>query len=93
MIDFRRVEKRRSDEMFSAMPQESKWGEVVGVLLAGQPVFVPYMSRNQLETLRTIIANRRLGLRLKSRTLTLDDQEGKLLRVEPQRKARKEAQA
>ena len=80
MIDFKPIAKRQADEMFRALPQEAKWAEVTGVLLAGQPVFVPYMTRSQLEVLRGIVNYRAYG-RLRSRSVTIDDKPGKLLRM------------
>ena len=52
MIDFKPIDRRRAEDMFAALPQEAKWAEVTGALLGGQAVFVPHMSRNQLEVLR-----------------------------------------
>lgn len=80
MIDFRKVDRHTADEMFTAMPKESKWAEVTGTLLAGTPVFIPYMTRNQLETLRTIVGNRRMGV-LRSRSTEMDGVPGRLLRI------------
>lgn len=80
MIDFKPIDKRRADDMFTSLPQEAKWSEVTGALLGGQAVFVPYMSRSQLEVLRGIVNYRAYG-RLRSRTVTVDDKPGKLLRM------------
>ena len=66
--------------MFAALPQEAKWAEVTGALLGGQAVFVPHMSRNQLEVLRGIVNYRAYG-RLRSRSVVVDDVPGKLLRM------------
>jgi hypothetical protein len=79
-IDYRPIDRQRADAMFNSMPQEAKWGEVTGALLAGGAVFIPKMSRNQLESLRTII-NRRAYGRLRSRTTLVDGTEGRLLRI------------
>lgn len=83
-IDFQPVEKRRAEEMFTALPKEAKWAEVTGTLLMGQPVFIPHMTRTQLEVLRNIVNYRQYG-KLRSRTVTMDTDdgmvEGKLLRV------------
>lgn len=81
MIDFRRVDKRQADDLFTALPKESKWAEVTATLLAGHPVFVPYMTRIQLETLRNIIGHRGYGA-LRSRTTEYDGVEGRVLRIE-----------
>lgn len=80
MIDFRRIDKRQADELFTALPKESKWAEITGVLLSGHPVFVPNMSRIQLETLRTIVAHRGYG-KLSSRRTEMDGVEGRVLRI------------
>ena len=82
MIDFKRVDKRQADNLFTALPKESKWAEITGTLMAGHPVFVPYMTRIQLETLRNIVGHRGYG-NLRSRTTELDGVEGKVLRIQP----------
>lgn len=81
MIEFRRVDKRQADELFTALPKESKWAEVTGVLLSGHPVFVPLMTRIQLETLRNIVGHRGYGT-LRSRTTEMDGVEGRVLRLQ-----------
>lgn len=80
MIDYRPVDQREADEMFTRLPKEQKWQEVVAQLLQGRPLFIPYMSRNQLETLRNIVNRRRLG-RLRSKTQEMDGQPGRILRL------------
>lgn len=82
MIDFRPVDRRQADNMFTALPKESKWAEVTATLMSGQPVFIPYMNRIQLETLRNIIDNRHAGAKLRSRSVEWDGTPGKVLRVE-----------
>ena len=83
-VDYRPIDKRRSDEIFTALPSEAKWGEVTGILLQGQTIFVPDMTRNQLESVRTIVNRRGYG-RLRSKRAKVDGQDGRVLRL--QRKA------
>ena len=80
MIEFQPLPKRQADELFTALPKEAKWSEVVGTLLAGQPVFVPHMTRNQLETVRRIVNSRQYGL-LRSKSTDYDGVPGKVLRM------------
>lgn len=83
-IDYRPIEKRKAEEMFAALPAEAKWAEVTGALLSGQSIFIPLMTRSQLEVLRNIVNYRKFG-RLRSRTVVMDhdgeEVEGKLLRM------------
>lgn len=80
-LNFRPLDQRQADDLFTALPHEQKWSDVIGTLLSGAAVFVPNMTRNQLESLRTII-NRRTYGRLRSRTTVVDDQSGRVLRVQ-----------
>lgn len=80
VVPFNHLDKRTAEELFTALPQESKWGEVTAALLAGGAVFVPSMTRNQLESVRTIV-NRRAYGKLKSRQTAVDGVEGRVLRV------------
>lgn len=80
VVPFDRLDKRTAHELFTALPNESKWGDVVTALLAGDAVFVPHMSRNQLESVRTIV-NRRAYGKLKSRTTEVDGTGGRIMRI------------
>jgi hypothetical protein len=80
VVPFDRLDKRTAHDLFTALPQESKWGEVTMALLAGDAVFVPSMTRNQLESVRTIV-NRRAYGKLKSRTTEVDGVAGRVLRI------------
>jgi hypothetical protein len=83
-VEYRPIDKRRSDEIFTALPSEAKWGEVTGALLQGHTIFIPEMNRNQLESVRTIVNRRGYG-RLRSKRTKVDGVEGRVLRL--QRKA------
>lgn len=80
VVDFRPIDRKRADQLFSALPSESKWGEVFLSLSQGNAVFIPSMSRNQLEAVRTIVNRRGLG-RLRSKRTTVDKVEGRILRL------------
>jgi hypothetical protein len=80
-VEFQPIDKRRANELFTALPKEAKWAQITGVLLSGQPVFVPHMTRNSLESLRSIINYRRYG-KLRSRLTEVDGVTGRLLRVQ-----------
>ena len=80
-LEYRPLDQKQADDLFSALPHEQKWAPVIGTLLGGAAVFVPNMTRNQLESLRTII-NRRTYGRLRSRTTTVDEIRGRVLRVQ-----------
>lgn len=80
-IDYRPIERRHADELFNSLPQEAKWAEIVGQLLSGHAVFVPGMTRNQLESVRTIVNRRAFG-RLRSRTTQVDSVDGRVLRLQ-----------
>lgn len=79
-VEFRQIEKKTGDDMFSAPAQEGKWTPIINALLLGKDVFVPDMTRTQLETVRGIIRTRKYGT-LRSRTTAVDDRPGKLLRI------------
>lgn len=80
-VDFRPINRRHADELFTALPKEAKWAEVATALLMGEAVFVPYMTRNQLESLRTIVNRRGYG-RLRSRDTEVDGIAGRVLRLQ-----------
>lgn len=80
VVDFRPIDRRRADQLFSALPSESKWGEVFATLTTGSAAFVPAMTRNQLEAVRTIVNRRGLG-RLRSKTTMIEGVEGRILRL------------
>lgn len=79
-IEFTQIEKRTGDDLFSAPIGEGKWSNVVITLLSGKDVFIPGMSRSQLETLRGLIRYRKYGM-LKSRSMEVDGVEGRLMRI------------
>lgn len=80
-VPFRVIEPRRADDLYSAPRAEEKWAEVVATLLSGRTLFVENMTRNQLESLRTITRYRKYGV-LHSKTTMVDGVMGKLLRME-----------
>jgi hypothetical protein len=80
-VEFQPIEKRQANDLFTALPREAKWADVVGTLLSGQPVFIPGMSRNALESLRSIINYRKYG-RLRSRSTEVEGVAGRILKVQ-----------
>jgi hypothetical protein len=80
-VGFQPLDAKRADDLFTALPNEAKWGHVTATLLAGNAVFVPHMTRNQLESLRTIVNRRSYG-RLRSRITEVDDVPGRVVRVQ-----------
>lgn len=86
-VEYTPVERREAEALFTALPKEQKWAKVVGALLGGQSVFVPGMTRNQLESVRSITNHRKYG-RLKSRQIEMDGVVGRLLKMVPQHQGR-----
>ncbi len=80
-VDFQTIESRRAEELFTALPKEPKWAQVVNTLLLGKSIFIPGMDRNALETVRSIVNHRGYG-RLRSRSTEVDGVPGKLLRLQ-----------
>jgi hypothetical protein len=77
-VTYRVIETERGDTMFRR--PSVKWHGVMTTLLTGETVFVPGITRSGLETLRGMLSDR-TTLRLRSRTVVEDDQEGYLLRL------------
>ena len=80
-VQFREIEKRQADDLFTAPPKEAKWGPITAILLQGKAVFVPGMKRVELESLRSIVNYRHYG-RLRSRNTEHEGQAGRLLRIQ-----------
>lgn len=79
-VDFKVIEEERGDALFRR--PAVKWHGVMTTLLTGETVFVPALTRSGLETLRGMLGER-TTLRLRSRTTTIEEQTGYLLRLVP----------
>lgn len=79
-VEFQQIEKRTGNEMFNAPAKEAKWSPVILTMLGGKDVFIPGMTRTQLETVRGLVKYRKYGT-LRSRTTEVEGVEGKLLRI------------
>ena len=80
-VEFRVLDSKRADDLFTAPREAEKWAEVIRQLLLGHSVFVPALSRVGRESLRSIISHRRYGV-LHSRTTSEGDQDGMILRLD-----------
>ena len=79
-IPYSVVDEDSADEAFTEPRVSSRWSEVMRVLLNGESIFIPNMSRLDLESLRNGLRYRTNRV-LKSRTTSLKGKTGKLLRL------------
>jgi hypothetical protein len=75
------VAPEEADEIFVSQ-RGSRWREITTVLRRGEDVFIPDMSRSDLESLRTVSRYRGYG-DLRSRLTTINNRKGRLLRLKP----------
>jgi len=81
-LNFESLTHTEAQRLFT-LPRESKrWGGVLRALISGQAVFIPHMSRGQLETLRGTVRDYQLTATLHSRTVTREGVEGRVLRLQ-----------
>lgn len=79
-VEFEVIERKRADTLRTEKRAEQRWATVVRTLQTGEDVFVPNMTRNMLESLRTITNYRGAGV-LHSASVTIDGVPGKMLRL------------
>lgn len=75
------LERHRADDLFAAPGATRKWSPLVAELMGGNAVFVPGMTRTELESLRTVVRYRAPAVMLLSRRTDHDGVLGRLLRI------------
>ena len=78
-LDFKTVTADK-DALWRQRQGERKWGPAIRSLMAGETIFVGEMTRSQLETLRSILRDKGI-VSLRSKTVTNDGVEGRILRL------------
>lgn len=80
-VEYAVLESHRADDLFRQPSGTAKWAALVADLLVGKSVFVPDMTRTELESLRTVLRYRAPAQRLVSRATQIEGEAGRLLRV------------
>jgi len=82
------LDETTAEEAFSEPKVGSKWATAMKALMDGEAIFIPAMSRLDLESLRNALRYRTNRV-LKSRTVKHDDTPGRLLQLTGIRRHRK----
>lgn len=83
-LEYRVIETKRGDQMYGEPPGTFRWRSIITELLTGNYLFVPGMSRLEVESLRSIIAYHKYGV-LRTRATVENGEEGRLLRLDRSR--------